>query len=226
MKNRFFDNRVQLNVEAFDWQYRDQQLSTLGADANGRPAVITQNIGRSTIRGVEVQGEVLLAARTTLSADVQYLDAHYNSYSYLSPASGGYPLTGCAVSRDATRPLYAVDCTGKELYNSPRWTINAGLQHVIELSADDVTLSVNTQFRSPHYAAQEYLSVERLGTTTVTDAQLSISPKSARWSAAVFVHNIENTRLLVYANPSIQSNLLVGTYSSPRTFGVRLSGKF
>lgn len=223
LKNRFFDNRLQLNVEAFDWQYRDQQLSTLGADANGRPAVITQNIGRSTIRGVEVQGELLLAPRTILSADVQYLDAHYKSYSYLSPASGGYPLTGCAVTRDPTRPLYAVDCTGKELYNSPKWTINAGLQHTVELNAYDLTFSVNTQFKSPHYAAQEYLSAEHLGTTTVTDAQIALSPKSEHWSAALFVHNLENTRLLVYANPSIQSNLLVGALRPDRCFRKRAS---
>ncbi len=36
-KNRFFDNQLQLNIEAFYWDYKDQQISQFGRDRRARP---------------------------------------------------------------------------------------------------------------------------------------------------------------------------------------------
>jgi iron complex outermembrane receptor protein len=63
MKNRLFGNRVQLNFEGFYWKYRNQQVNHVGLDLAGQTANFTQNIGRSTIKGFEVEGRVL-ATRT------------------------------------------------------------------------------------------------------------------------------------------------------------------
>ena len=50
-KNSFFDNRLQVNFEAFYWEYSGQQLAALGLDANGRNAFFTRNVGESSIKG-------------------------------------------------------------------------------------------------------------------------------------------------------------------------------
>jgi len=53
-KNRFLNNRLQLNAEAFLWQYRDQQISHIVADSTGVVVFATQNVGKATIRGAEL----------------------------------------------------------------------------------------------------------------------------------------------------------------------------
>jgi iron complex outermembrane receptor protein len=70
-KNRFFDNQLELNVEAFYWEYKDQQVSHVAIDDNGDAANITENIGKSTIQGIEIQTSYLLTPTTLLRADVQ-----------------------------------------------------------------------------------------------------------------------------------------------------------
>ena len=227
LKNRLFDNRVQLNLEGFDWEYHNQQLSALGVDATGRSTVITQNIGRSTIRGVEAEGQFLITSRTVISADVQYLDATYNSFTYQALVSSGVPFTGCAVRIDAAvATRYDVDCSGKPVFNAPHWTINAGIQHTIPVAGYDVVFSANSQYRSRRFTSFDYIPQELVGDTIQTDAQISFSPSGGRWSFSAYVHNLENERIQVYASPGIAANLVAATYNQPRTYGVRLSSKF
>ena len=227
LKNRFFDNRVQLNIEAFDWEYHDQQLSNIGVDATGRPTIITRNSGRSTIRGAEIEGQFQVDAMTTLSADIQYLHTKYTSYEYQAPVASGVPYTGCAVSRNATTAtLYDVSCSGLPLANSPKWTINAGLEHTIPVGDYKIVLDVNTQYRSGRYTDIDYVAAEHVGGTTQTDAEISFSPQNGRWSATAFAHNLEGDRFLIYGFPVPQSNLLAGAFAPPRTYGVRVGVRF
>ncbi|HEX2100457.1 MAG TPA: TonB-dependent receptor, partial [Candidatus Synoicihabitans sp.] len=56
-KNRFLDNRMQLNVEAFHWDYQDQQISFVGGITTPTgiaPGLVTVNAGQATIQGVEL----------------------------------------------------------------------------------------------------------------------------------------------------------------------------
>ena len=51
-KNRFLDNRLQLNIEGFYWEYNDQQLSFLGINSVGAVGLLTRNIGKSIAKGI------------------------------------------------------------------------------------------------------------------------------------------------------------------------------
>jgi iron complex outermembrane receptor protein len=56
-KNRFLDNRLQLNIEAFRWKYRDQQVSHLGLDGRNTSGFFTENIDSSTLMGVDIEAQ-------------------------------------------------------------------------------------------------------------------------------------------------------------------------
>ena len=227
LKNRFFDNRLQLNLEGFDWEYHDQQLTTLGADSSGRPVAFTRNIGQSRIRGGEAELKYAVTPQTIFTADVQYLDAYYRSFKYQSPVAGGVPLTGCRVALDTATPtFYDVDCTGRPSFNTPHWTLNGALQHTIPIGGYDLVLSANTQYRGGRYTSFEYLAAEHVGPTTQTDLQAAVSPSDGKWTVALYIHNLEDDRFQVYANPGVQANILVTDSAQPRLYGARLSAKF
>ena len=51
-RNRLFNGRLQLDVEAFHWRYEDQQMSAIMLDEPGRDRILrTQNVGNATMDG-------------------------------------------------------------------------------------------------------------------------------------------------------------------------------
>lgn len=224
-KNRFFGNKLQLNAEGFIWDYKNQQVNHVGIDLNGQTANFTQNIGSSRIKGVEVDGKLLVTPTTLLAADVQYLDAKQQNFVY-SQGPGAAPITGCAVSIVAGAAPYLINCSGLPSYNSPKWTLNFSGQQTIKLGDFELVLSADTQHRSSRYIGFAYLPQQLVGSTWTTNAQVQFGPASEKWSIAAYLRNIENDRIPIYSSLHPTANFLIDGTTAPRTFGVRVSGKF
>ena len=224
MKNRLLDNRVQLNLEAFWWDYKDQQIGRIGVDANGNQGQFSQNIGQSSIKGFEIDGQFLPTESTLLSATVQYLDSEYESFVFTQPVGATPPLNGCANTLAAG--TWTIDCSGMPAFNAPKWTVNLGAQQTIPLGEYQLIGSVDTQYRSERYVQVDFLPTELVEGNWTTNAQIMFGPDDERWHIAAFVRNIENERVItntpLYAAASSQQNIT----SAPRTYGVRAGFKF
>lgn len=226
-KNRFFDNRLQLNLEGFYWKYRDQQLSHVGIDRAGASANFTENIGRASIKGAEVETRFLLTPSTLLSADVQYLDTSYKNFTYQVPVGRGTPpFTTCDVTRATGSAFFDVDCSGFPAYNSPKWTLNLGGQQTLELGGYEVVFGADAQYRTKRYIGFDYRPSQLVGPDWRTNAQISIGDADDRWDVAAFVRNIEGNR-----TPTFASDISFGAFnavipSAPRTYGVRATTRF
>ena len=184
--------------------------------------------GTPSIRGAEFEVRALLTPQTTFSADLQYLDGTYNSFKYQTAASAGLPFTGCAAAKDVTNAtLYDINCSGKSVANSPKWTLNAGIQHIVPVDKFNVILSADTNFRSSHYSNVDYIPQELVGATTNTDLQAALSPKSGPWTVAVFLRNLEGHRTLIYATHPYRGILsLANTHRpEPMVFDCPLSSR-
>jgi iron complex outermembrane recepter protein len=225
-KNRFLNNRLQINAEAFYWKYRNQQLATVALDKVGVQALFTQNIGRATIYGLDTSVEYLLTPNTKVGANVQYLHTKYDSFTYQVPNRGAAPYTGCVSSVAANPAFFDVNCAGKPAYNSPRWTVNPSIQQTLPLGSYKMLATVNGQYRTERYVGFEFQPGQLVGSTWNTNAQLSFAPNDDRWSVTAFVSNIENDRYLVASNTFLVGSALVGITAPPRLFGVRGSLKF
>lgn len=223
-KNRFFNNKLQVNVEGFLWDYNNQQVSHIALDLGGRTANYTQNIGSSRIKGIEVDGKLLITPTTLVGADVQYLDAKQRHFTYLAGA-GFPPIVGCPVSNIGGASPYLIDCSGLPAYNSPKWTINLSGQQTIRLDSYKIVLTADTQYRSSRYIGFGYLPQMLIRSTWTTNAEIQLSPNSNRWSVSAYVRNIENDRIPFYSAESSE-NFLVANTTAPRTYGLRLSAKY
>ena len=226
MKNRFLNNRVQLNVETFLWDYKNQQVNHVGLDLNGRTANFTQNIGNSRIQGMEIDVRFLATRSTLLSADVQYLDAKQQNYVY-TQGPGNPPLTGCNVSFNAARAApYTVDCSGQTSYNSPKWTVNLAAQQTIDMGDHKFILGVDTQNKGNRPIGFGYLPQQTLPSNWTTNAQVAFGPSDDHWLIAAYVRNIEDDRIPIYSSTHPSANLLIAGTTPPRTFGLRASVRF
>jgi iron complex outermembrane receptor protein len=236
-KNRFAGGRLQLNAEAFHWTYEDQQVSHFGADAGGNAAYFTENIGKSTIRGVDVEGQWRATADTLLSIGAQYLDSRIDRFTYRSLEQGGGNVTGCRQTRVADRDInplqpgneleYVVDCAGQGGYNSPEWSLDIGAEQTWRLGAQSIVLGVDTAYRSESMKGFDFLAEQLAEAYWSTNASLALESVAHRWSITAFVRNIEDAR---HKSTSQYNSATGGTvssvYSAPRIYGVRATKSF
>ncbi|HEU0067003.1 MAG TPA: TonB-dependent receptor [Sphingomonas sp.] len=230
-KNRLFDNKVQLNIEAFYWKYRNQQVSHFGVDGTGNSNYFTENIGSSTLKGIDVEAQVLATRNTLLSATVQYLDSKVERFTYFVPRGPTSlpPVSGCAVSptTQGTAALFAIDCAGKPSYNSPRWSINAGLDQTIPLDTVKVVVSGEGRYRSNAVIGFDYLPQQNTGNNWSFDASVALADMDDRWSITGFVRNITDNAIKTFAQfADTTGESLSSTFTPPRTYGLRVGYKF
>ena len=232
-KNRFANNRIQLNIEGFIWDYRDQQFSQFGYDLGTPPSTVflTRNIGDSTIKGVDVDLQVKPARNTTFGANVQYLDTSYDSFVYYSPNQGLPPNTTCPftpttqVTPGGTINVFEVDCSGREAFNSPTWSFNLDAQQVIEFEAFNVQLQASTRYRGSSFSSADYLPYLKSPSAFVSNASITFSNPDDTLFLTVYVNNIEDNQRLIGGTAN-SAGLIVANAEQPRTYGLRIGGNF
>lgn len=227
-KNRFFDDRVQLNVEAFYWKYRDQQLSHLLVDSRNAVIFGTENVGKATMQGVELELQWLALENTHVSADVQYLDAVYDEFDYTLPRlSPAPPTTACSV-RPQTQNLWGVNCDGKAPPQSPEWTVNLGVQQTFPFgNGAALVADLRTHYQSETLTGLEFLPSEIQESYWMSNASLTFRAPENHWSLSAYVSNIEDEDVVdgTFVHP-LASDLVTATLRPPRTYGARLVVNF
>ena len=224
-KNRFFDNHLQLNVEAFYWKYKDQQVAQFGFDLGTPPASVffTSNIGSSTIKGVDVDFELLATPTTRINGSVQYLDAKYDSFITFAGNNGAPPNFNCAISGTAR---FTIDCSGKQALFAPKWAFNIAVEQTIRLNGFRLVATGGTRWRDDFYAATSYQPWVISKAAFQSDASLTLAPDSDRWFVTAFVNNIENKRRITQANINASLGTMSAIATAPRTYGLRVGAKF
>ena len=115
--------------------------------------------------------------------------------------------------------------TDLRVQNTPDWSGQFGASYEFDLGkAGFLTPQLNTQWTGSYLLSPSAPNIEQ-ESFFKTDARLIWDSRSGRLSAQVFVHNIENEatlgRITVRSNGEIQ-----GTYSDPRTYGIRLGFRY
>ena len=227
-KNRFFDNKLQLNIEGFYWKYRDQQISQFGTDFSTPPISVfyTSNIGRSTIKGVDVDLEFLATPTTRLSGSVQYLNTRYDAYTVTASIQGPVPnfaTNKCAITKTT---VFTINCSAAPALFSPKWSFNVGVEQTFKLGGFDLVAQAGTRYRGDFFAATSYQPWAVSLSGFQSNASLTLTPESARWSVTGFVNNIENTRRITQSNVNATLSTQSAIATAPRTYGLRIGAKF
>ncbi len=224
-KNRFFDNKLQLNIEGFYWKYKDQQISVLGQDSQGNVILPTRNVGNAEYKGVEAEAQLAVTRKTLLNFDVQYLDARYNSYIYQVPNQGP-PVTGCSTSGLAT-PTITVNCSGFRPPNAPKWTVNIGGQQTFDLaSGANFVLNARGHYQSNTLVGLDFLPQELQKSYWLVDGSITFNSSDRHLFVTAFVNNAFNRTVLNGSVVVPFSRFIEAQLNTPRTYGVRAGFRF
>lgn len=227
-KNRFLQDRLQVNLETFYWKYNQQQIPHVTLDALGNPAFIYVNAGNANVYGFDLDVSARPTAHDTLHAAVEYLNSRYTEFTYLLPGGTAIPppipgvSTGCAVTT-------VIDCSGFQMLSSPRWTGSASVDHVFPLgSGAQLTAHADMQFASERWLAVDFLAPqERAPSYIVETASLTYGAVTNKWFLTAFCRNLSNKAVYTTAtqNPFV-AGAVGATLADPRTYGVRIGLKF
>ncbi len=226
-KNRFLDNKLQLNAEAFYWLYKDQQVSYVGQDSAGTIVLATNNVGKATMKGFELEGQYLITATTLFMADVEFLDAQYDDYAYNVPNFGTPPVTGCPYSVVAGGQ-YQLNCSGRVPPQAPKRSFNFGLQQTVPLGNSSLVGDIRTHYQSATLTGQDFAPIEIQNPYWMSDATLGFHAPHDRWIVTGYVNNLSNATVIqgTFPNPLAGFPLTAATLRPPRTYGARFTVKF
>jgi iron complex outermembrane receptor protein len=224
IKNRFFDNRLQLNVEAFWNDYDDYQQSSLGYINDGSQtcsvlAIRTtcpltlriDNAAKARIRGVEADILLRVLDRGTLSANILYNDTKFLSFNVVNAFTN-------AVTSYAGTTLPGVNS----------FTVAAGYTHAFPLTGGgEIVASARTIYRNDAYLWFERYQSQFQPAYTRTDLTIGYIAPDRLWRLTGFVRNVENKASLNQGGPlSAASGLRFSNLNPPRTAGLILGLNF
>jgi len=229
-KNRLFNKKLQINLEAFYWKYKGQQFSHLEQRADGELVFATENVGQSTIKGIDLDLQYAPTRNDRLGLIAQYNDATYTQFAFSQADFGGSAdlalRTTCPFT--ATSAItFTVNCTGKHLPFAPELTLTATAAHTFHFeNGAAITAEARTNYETTHYVTFDFVS--NLAQKSITRSAFNltyISPDN-RLKIAGFIDNIENHAI----KQGGQINPFFPLYDiylkPPRTAGVRVSVLF
>jgi iron complex outermembrane recepter protein len=226
-KNRFLDNRVQVNLSLFDWKYKDLQDSRVNFDPLGQANFITFNSGDATIYGATLDLVARITPADTFGTSVEYAHSKYDSFVINTPAPLFQPGSiGCPVT--LVGGIERQDCTGFQVARVPTWSATASYNHVVLLpNQATITAGANTKYTGSRWLGIDFTPAERGAAYALVDADLTYGAPTQRWSVGLFGRNLTDH---VYYTGGIQAAFIAGLFAAnigaPRTYGVQGSVKF
>lgn len=231
-RNRFLDNRLQLNLEGFYYKYRDHQ-ENVSAVINTLAGPVTvgslQNVGDAKMYGGDIDIVYAFTQNDTVRFNAEYLHTKYDSFSaVLSNVVQGVTI-GCPLKAGPLPGTFAINCAGKPLSRSPKWTGSAGYTHNWDLtSGARVDASGTAQFASNQYLNPYYLPQGLAPSYLTLNANVTYTVPDGNWTFQAFIRNITNDDVFTgsFQSPGSHPNSLVRNIGAPRTWGVRVGAKF
>ena len=178
VKSQFFDRVLTLNASVFHTEFSNLQAQTF--DTNLRAFVIG-NAGKATSQGAEVNAIVRVARGLTLSSNLSYVDAQYDSFL----GAQCYPnQPGCAANG-------TFDASGNRLTFAPKLTATVAASYEVPVS-DDGALALDAGY---YHRSSVASIVSAPPGSTIEPLDLlnaSIGFRGRQFSASLFCKNCTN----------------------------------
>jgi iron complex outermembrane receptor protein len=224
-RNRFFDNRLQLNFSYFHWLYKALQDSRVNFDPTGTINLLFVNVGDAIIQGADVDIIARPTQTDTFAASVEYAASHYKSFTVRVPSAVFFPGSiGCPVHMEGSDTV--ANCAGEQVARVPVITGTLSYNHAFPLP-NGATIEINgsTKFSASRWIATDFIASERAGSYSVFDAHADYA--AATYSIGAYVRNIGNK---AYYTGGLQQPFIPGLFAAniapPRTYGVQVSYRF
>eukprot|EP01037_Dinobryon_pediforme_P017787 gene17787-18006_t len=210
LKSTWFGRKLQVNLAAFDTNYRGIQLNY---QVGTSPTIA--NVGNARIKGVEFEVNARPTSILTLNASLGYTDAHYT---YLDPA---VQVTSAPTSFEAGATV------GGTLPKTPHWKVNLGPRIDLPLNNGGkiAILGDYTYTSAQRNNVEGTFALDRPA-TNIVNASLIYTAPGDRYTLTVGGTNLTNERYVTSGSAIPASGVMAGAYNRPMEWYVRAGFKF
>lgn len=210
MKGDFLDKRLRLNLAAFHYDLKSPQVQLMENNV-----VIYSNGGGARLKGVELEGQLIVAHGLNLRFNAQYLDSKYTDY-LNAPANAVDTVNGGVIA------LPPIDAAGNRTPYAAKFTYGIGGDYVIPVGDGEVTLTADYYHNSGYYFEPDnYL---HQGAYDLLSAQLKYAPTD-HLAVRLWGKNLTNSE---YAQIAVAAGPAAFLYrpAPPRTYGIAVDFNF
>lgn len=207
VKSALWDRRMTLNLAAFYNDYKDLQLSSFVADAQGGFAALFTNAGAATTKGLELELNARLSTDLTVTGTAAWLDAGYDEY--IGPG-------GADISHLRT-PV-----------NSPELAFRLGVNWQRDVGdAGRVVVDGDVAYRSKTYPTVSSSEVLAQSGYALLNAQVAFVTSDDRWTATLGVRNLTDKHYVSHGfDLSDSLGYQLAYYGAPRTWSLGLKYRY
>ncbi|NDY91884.1 TonB-dependent receptor [Ideonella livida] len=202
IKGRFLGDALQLSLGAFHYDYRDLQLNSVvcTSDSPDSCGSLTTNAANATVDGAEAEGKLRVGDFGVLRFGLSLNQAKFKTY----------------------RPTEDVDFSGQRLDRAPAQVLSLGYSHAFVLGdGAELLATVGTRLNGSYMISDPAEGIRYTQPAfRKSDASLGYTSATGKYSAQLYVKNIENE---VTLESRVPGAFAVG---DPRTYGLRLGMKF
>jgi iron complex outermembrane receptor protein len=209
-KNRFLNNKLQINLDGFYQIYKGYQASQNSAVVSSGNGVF--NVGSAKIYGAEAQVVVLVPNVARIDANATYLHARFDNNVGLV-ARGDTAATPAFIG-------------GNRLPNAPSFVMSGGIEHDFVLGDSTITLRVDGKYSSAFYYSVFNDADTKSPRYATGNATITYKPASGHWQVQAYVRNFTDHTVLALAARNYVSGFNTYEFQPPRTFGGRFSFNF
>jgi len=216
LKSKLFDNRAQLNLAAYHYDYTDMQVFGVVARPGGGFSAAFQNAAEAKISGVDVELLARPIERLQVNVTYGYLDAKY----------GQFLKSDEFLDANVLAPATPINLDGRRLQRAPEHTVNLGAEYAAPLGGSfELTPRVEYSYRSKTFPTEFEHPETAIPGYSLWNARLTLRKTDANWRVAIFGNNLADEQYFAIVNES-QAGAASGTYGAPRTFGIEVGATF
>ena len=231
LKSTWLDNRLAVNVAAYTYDLKGQQVNkTLSGGAAGF-STIFENAAQTSADGVELEIFASPTDQFRFSGAVSYLHSRYDDFLTKDPldprnVSGGAPAGNPATDFVPPSGVPDVQLAGNPTRNSPDWAWNLHGEYDFQLPNGILTLMGDVSYKDKVYFTEFARLLEGQEDYTLLDLQLRYVAGDGRWSAELWGKNVTDEEIASSTFQLATARVIGVTYMAPRTYGVTVGYKF
>ena len=213
-KNRFLDNRLQLNLSLYrnefkDLQVQNQFIVTNPAGGTTTTSVIL-NAAKAHSQGVEIELQAVPVNNLNIGMSATFMEAKYDNYAN-TPAPANY--SGF------------LNYSGHQVPYSPKYKLTGVVSYDIDLgSAGKIAPQATLLWSGGYYNTDTNTVLDYQPAYAKLDLRIGWTSADEKFSLEGFVNNVTNE--ITLNRSTFGSRGLNQSYDAPRMYGVRLGAKF
>jgi len=243
-KNRFMDNKLQVNASAYYYDYTGFSAGDMITGYYGPWPVTPDNFlpnatqpdpnssetGAGRMMGFDLSTNLIITSNDMLNLSVSYLKSewtdlvfnYYYKYQVVGGGGGG-PVDWTQIQELISPNSY----NGKPMTMSPPWTLSGTYSHNFNLwNGGSIKTQIDERVRTGYrmnWKEKEY-PWNYQETCHITNLSATYTHSDGKWTLSAYVKNLENyAEKRAYMTPGGQGMTTIG---NPRTYGGILSVKF